>query len=89
MEEELMKQEESTMPEWYVLVDDFKKSQFQCKYNPAFEDVIVELASRLGCYVVVKKGDKYYMEIGDDTVDLGYTPDIEKICQEEEIKSTN
>lgn len=75
--------------DWYVLVDDFKKPQFQCKYNPAFEDVITELAGRMDCYVVLKKGEAYYAEVGDNLIYLGYTPDIDKICQEEKTESTD
>lgn len=63
----------------YVLVDKFNKPQKVFKYYPGAEEVITELASDMDCYVVLKKGDKYFMELGDDIIDLGLTPTISEL----------
>ena len=63
----------------FVLVDDFNEVQKEFKYHPGAEEVISELASDMDCYVVLKRGDKYFAEVGDKVIDLGPTPDISKI----------
>ena len=63
----------------YVLVDRFCKPQKRFKYGRPAEEIITKLASDLDCYVVLRKGDKYFAEVGDNIVDLGETPDIFKL----------
>lgn len=63
----------------YVLVDKFCKPQKSFNYNPEAEGMITELANSLDCYVVLKKGDMYFIEVGDEIIELGDWPNINKL----------
>ena len=63
----------------YVLVDRFCKPQKKFIYDGRGEDFITQLAEQMDCYVVLRKGYKYFAEVGDSIVDLGEWPDINKL----------
>lgn len=68
----------------YVLIDKFNKVQKRFKYDPKADGVITELASKLDCYIVLRKGKKYFAEVGDEVVDMGEWPDIRLIEDSEQ-----
>lgn len=63
----------------YVLIDKFNKIQKRFKYDSKANGVITELASSLDCYIILRKGKKYFAEVGDDIVEMGEWPDIRLI----------
>lgn len=66
----------------YVLVNKFNKIQHRLKYEPGAEKTITELAEKLDCYVILRRGNKYFAEVGDETIDMGEEPDIWLIEEE-------
>ena len=60
----------------YVLVDNFNNIQRRLKYNPDAEKLVTELATQIDCYVVLKKGSRYFAEVGDEIVEMGEVPDV-------------
>ena len=66
----------------YVLVDKFCQPQKRFKYGMGAEEIITKLASDLDCFVVLKKDNRYFAEVGDRTIDLGSWPDINKLDEE-------
>ena len=66
----------------YVLVDKFCNPQKSFNYDPGAEEVITKLANELDCYVTLKKGNMYFVEIGDDIVELGEWPNINKLNEQ-------
>lgn len=67
----------------YVLVDDFNKVQGAFNYTTDAEEVISELAGKKGYTVLLKRGDEYFAEVGDETVNLGKWPRKDKVVLEE------
>ena len=60
----------------YVLVDNFNNIRRRLKYDPDAEKLVTELAAQIDCYVVLKKGSRYFAEVGDEIVEMGEAPDV-------------
>ena len=60
----------------YVLVDNFNNIRRRLKYDPDAEKLVTELATQIDCYVVLKKGSRYFAEVGDEIVEMGEVPDV-------------
>ena len=58
----------------FLLVDSFEKIQKVFKYNPEAEGIVSEIADDLDCYVVLRKGNRYFAEVGDSIIELGDGP---------------
>ena len=67
----------------FLLVDSFEKIQKAFKYNPEAEGIVTEIADDLDCYVVLRKGNRYFAEVGDSIIELGDGPYISLLEEDE------
>lgn len=67
----------------FLLVDSFEKIQKVFKYNPEAEGIVSKIADDLNCYVVLRKGDRYFAEVGDSIIELGNGPYVSLLEEDE------
>lgn len=81
--EYLQKKLDELYADEYVLVDKFEKPKMSFKYGSGAEEVITKLAEKMDCYVVLRKGNRWFAEVGDDIVELGGGPYINRLEEDE------